>query len=415
MIMNMLSLSKIKQHFRNNSIPDLKAELSGELEKFRPLVTAGARIAIAVGSRGINNSKLIVSETIDFLKSINAVPFIVPAMGSHGGATAKGQEEILASYGITEKSVGAPVISSMDVVELPKGNSPIPVFMDKNAFESDGIILINRIKLHTDFHGTYESGLVKMSVIGLGKEKQASAVHRYGVYGLAVLMPQIAKLVFSSGKIIGGIALVENAYDETMMVKALRGDEIFDREPELLQISKENMPSFPVDKIDVLIVDRIGKDISGVGLDPNIIGRIRITGQKEPDTPQITSIVLSNITENSHGNAIGIGLADVITRKLYDRINFHVTYTNIKTSNFLERAKIPLVAENDREAFEIAFKSCGYLEPGAEKIIRIHDTLHLEEMYVSQAVMTNLKNKNEIEVIKEYVSMFNNENNLIEF
>ncbi len=415
MIMNMLSLSKIKQHFRNNSITDLKAELSGELEKFRPLVTAGARIAIAVGSRGINNSKLIVSETIDFLKSINAVPFIVPAMGSHGGATAKGQEEILASYGITEKSVGAPVISSMDVVELPKGNSPIPVFMDKNAFESDGIILINRIKLHTDFHGTYESGLVKMSVIGLGKEKQASAVHRYGVYGLAVLMPQIAKLVFSSGKIIGGIALVENAYDETMMVKALRGDEIFDREPELLQISKENMPSFPVDKIDVLIVDRIGKDISGVGLDPNIIGRIRITGQKEPDTPQITSIVLSNITENSHGNAIGIGLADVITRKLYDRINFHVTYTNIKTSNFLERAKIPLVAENDREAFEIAFKSCGYLEPGAEKIIRIHDTLHLEEMYVSQAVMKNLKNKNEIEVIKEYVSMFNNENNLIEF
>jgi hypothetical protein len=303
----------------------------------------------------------------------------------------------------------------MEVVELPQGDSPVPVYMDKAAFGSDGIIMINRIKLHTDYHSTYESGLVKMSVIGLGKEKQASAAHRYGVYGLAVIMPKIAKQIFSSGKIIGGIALVENAYDETMLIKALIREQIFDEEPALLQISKENMPSFPVDRIDVLLIDRIGKDISGVGLDPNIIGRLRITGQEEPEKPKITAIVISDLTENSHGNAIGIGLADVITKKLYDKINFQVTYTNIKTSNFLERAKVPLVAESDREASEIALRSCGYIVPGEERIIRIKDTLHLDEMYVSQAVMNVIKNKAEISVIKENVSMFNQKNEFTGF
>lgn len=388
--MNGFYLSKIRQHFRNNSIVDIKGELAKELLKLRPFIKPGANIALAVGSRGIKNLAVVVKEVTEFVKENKASPFIIPAMGSHGGATAEGQAEILAGYGITEKTIGAPIRSSMEVVELPQGDSPNPVFMDKNAYDSDGVILINRIKPHTDFNGKFESGLVKMSVIGLGNEKQASLIHRYGVYGLSVLIPLIAKQIFSTGKIIGGIALVENAYDNTMLVNSLKTNELFEQEPVLLEIARENMPSFPVNDIDVLIIDQMGKDISGVGIDPNIIGRIKIAGQEEPGRPEIKAIVLLNLTDNSHGNAIGIGLSDVITRKLFNKIDFSSTYTNAVTSSFLERAKMPIVAGNDKEAFEIALRSCGYLKNGEEKIIRIKDTLHLDEMYVSQPIFNIL-------------------------
>ncbi len=413
--MNNYNLIKIKQFFSDNAIADIPGETSKELQKLRPLIQPGKRIALAIGSRGISNSGSIVRVIAGFVKACKATPVIIPAMGSHGGATAEGQEEILKGYGISEKQSGAHVLSSMEVVELPRGESPVPVYMDRNAFECDGIIMINRIKVHTDFHGEYESGLVKMAVIGLGKEKQASAVHRYGVFGLVTLMPQIAKQVFASGKILGGIALVENAFDNTMLIKALRTDEIFDQEPALLEISRLNMPSLPVDDIDLLVVDRIGKDISGVGLDPNIIGRLRITGQKEPEKPRIKAIVLDDLTFNSHGNAIGIGLADVITRKLYNKIDFSAMYTNIRTSNFLERAKVPFTAETAGEAFELALRSCGYIEPGMDRIIRIKDTLHLDEMYVSTAVMNDLKDDDRIKVLDENSVLLTPENELVEF
>ncbi len=241
---------------------------------------------------------------------------------------------------------------------------PNPVFMDKNAYESDGVILINRIKPHTDYHAKYESGLVKMAVIGLGNEKQASAIHSYGVYGLSTLIPLTAKQIFSTGKILGGIALVENAYDDTMLVNVLKTDDFFEQEPVLLDIARKNMPALPVNDIDVLIIDQMGKDISGVGIDTNIIGRTKIVGQEEPENPNIKAIMVLDLTDHSHGNAIGIGLSDVITKKLYDKIDFSATYSNAVTSSFLERAKIPIVADNDKEAFEIALRSCGYLEKG---------------------------------------------------
>jgi hypothetical protein len=303
----------------------------------------------------------------------------------------------------------------MDVVELKQGDSPVPLFMDKNAFEADGIILINRIKPHTDYHSKYESGLVKMSVIGLGKERQASVIHSYGIYGLSVLIPLIAKKILSTGKILGGIGLVENALDDTMFVKALKANDLLDKEPGLLDIARGNMPYLPVDDIDVLIIDQMGKDISGVGIDPNIIGRIKIAGQNEPDRPKIRAIVLLDLTDNSHGNAIGIGLSDVITRKFYDKIDFSSTYTNVITSSFLERAKVPVVAGNDKEAFEIALRSCGFLRKGEEKIIRIKDTLHLDEMYISQTVMDILNGSGGIETIEEHVNMFNSKDQINPF
>lgn len=408
--MNSFHLTKIKQHFRNNSLGNVKGELKKELEKLRPFIKPRAKIALAVGSRGIKNLPLVVKEVAEFVKECDGYPFIIPAMGSHGGATAEGQEGILSGYGITEITVGVPVRSSMEVVEIPRGDFPYSVFMDTYAYDSDGVILINRIKPHTDYHGKYESGLVKMAVIGLGKEKQASAIHKYGIYGLSVLIPLIAQQVFSSGKILGGIALVENAYDDTMIVNALKTDELFEQEAVLLQLARENLPTFPVNEIDVLIIDKMGKDISGVGIDTNIIGRIKIAGQEEPDNPRIKAIVLTDLTENSHGNATGIGLSDVITRKLFDKIDFGSTYKNAVTSSFLERAKIPIVAGNDKEALEIALRSCGFIKEGEEKIIRIKDTLHLDEMYISKSILDTVSGSPGIVNLRENVNMFSNEN-----
>jgi hypothetical protein len=405
--MDNYQLTRIKQHFNNNSLPDVKSVVRSELLKLSQLIKPGARIAVAVGSRGIKNLSTVVKEVSEFIKEKNAFPFIIPAMGSHGGATAEGQAGILAGYGISENSIGAPVVSSMEVVELEQGDSPVKIFMDKNVFESDGVILINRIKLHTDFHGRYESGLIKMAVIGLGKEKQATAIHSFGVYGLFTLIPVVAKQVFSTGKILGGIGLVENGYDETMLVKALRVGEMYEQEPILLDIARRNMASLPENEVDVLIIDRMGKDISGAGVDTNIIGRIRINGQKEPDNPSVKSIIISDLTDASHGNATGVGLADVISRKLYNKIDFSSTYTNAITSSFLERAKIPVVADNDKEALGIALRSCGYIKKGEEKIIRIKDTLHLDEIYVSRQVLDSIKNLPGIEIVKENVNLFN--------
>jgi hypothetical protein len=398
-------LDKIKLEFENSSV-DVRKRVKEELPKLRSLITPGSKIAIAAGSRGINSLPDVVFETVAFVKDCQAHPFIIPAMGSHGGATAEGQAEVLEGYGISEMTMKAPVLSSMDVIELKKGDSPVSVYMDKNAWQADGIILVNRIKPHTDFHGRYESGLVKMSVIGLGKEKQASAVHSYGVYGLSELIPVIARQILKSGKIIGGIALIENRNDEISHVEALKSDEILEKEPVLLEMARNSMPSLPVKNIDVLIIDEMGKDISGVGIDTNIIGRMKIKGQDEPAYPDIKSIAVLDLTVNSHGNAIGMGLADVITRRLYDKIDFTSTYTNSITSSFLERAKVPVIAGSDREAFEIALRSCGHIINGEERVIRIKNTLHLNEMYVSKAISTELKKKKCISISEEEIRMF---------
>jgi len=399
-------LTKVRQHFNKNGLADTKGEVSGELLKLQSAIKPGSHIAIAVGSRGIKNIALIVKEIAEFVRASNATPFIVPAMGSHGNAIAENQAQILEDYGISEETIGVQVRSSMDVVELPRGDSPVGVFIDKNAYQADGIILVNRIKPHTDYHGNYESGLVKMTVIGLGKEKQASAIHSYGVYGLAELIPVVAKEIISTGKIIGGLAIVENAFDDTMMVSALRSDEFFDKEPSLLKIAKDNMPYIPADIIDLLIIDEMGKNLSGVGVDPNIIGRMKIYGQPEPLRPAIKSIIIADITNESHGNAIGVGLADVIPRRLFDRIDFPSTYTNGITSSFYERIKIPVIAETDREAVSIALRGCGFIEKGMEKVVRIKNTLHLEELYVSDTVLEEIKDSGKIEIIERNIELF---------
>jgi hypothetical protein len=393
-----INLHNLRQKFDGPRIDDLESHLTGELEKFSSRIASDSSIALAVGSRGILGIDRIVQTTVRWLKRIGAKPFVVPAMGSHGGATATGQLKVLFSYGIRESIIGAPIRSSMEVVRLAS-DLPVKLFMDARASRADGIILINRIKPHTDYHGLYESGLVKMGVIGLGKHAQALEIHRFGVPGLRELIPQCAERIFGTGKILGGVAIVANAYEQPASVEALPAEAILSEEPRLLALARMLMPALPSDSIDLLVVDAMGKDISGAGMDTNIIGRINVRGEEEPDRPRIKAIFVRDLTANSHGNALGVGLADVISRRLYDKIDFEATLENAYTSSFLSRAKVPIVADSDERAIDIALRSCGAVAAGQERIMRIRDTLHLEEIYVSEKLLEELQLLSNIEII----------------
>ena len=410
-----MKLHRLIQQFERPRVGDIARTVESQLAACGVQIPRGSSIAIAAGSRGIANLAQITKSVVAFVQSAGANPFIIPAMGSHGGPTAQGQAAVLASYGITEKTMGCPIRSSMEVVPLDADGLETKLFMDRFAWESDGVILINRIKLHTDFHGRFESGLVKMCVIGLGKEKQAHEMHRFGVHGLRDLVPEAAKCILSSGKILFGIAIIENACDETAQIEAIPAKSIFTREPELLDIARGNMPRLPVDELDVLVIDRLGKNISGSGIDTNIIGRIRIAGEPEPESPRIRSILVTDLTPETHGNACGLGLADVITQRLRDKIDFGVTYTNIITSGFLERGKMPVVGATDRDAFEIGLRGAGCRDPQKARIIRILDTLHLGELLVSGPVLEELRGRAKIEAHGPPVPLFDSNGQLRPF
>ena len=402
--------TKIRQQFARESLADIEQTVHQQIAAKLNIIP-GASIAITVGSRGINNIARIARATVEAVKAEGGNPFIIPAMGSHGGATAEGQREILASYNVTEAAMGCPIRSSMDVVKI-ESDLEMSVFMDKHAYESDGVILLNRIKPHTAYHGEFESGLVKMSVIGLGKERLANEIHTYGIYGLKTLLPQAGRLVLASGKIILGVGIVENAYDETAIIEALTPQEIITREPELLAIAKELMPSFPLNEIDVLIVDQIGKNISGSGMDPNVIGRMRINGEPDPDFPKVKVIVITDLTEPSHGNGCGIGLADVTTKRLLNKIDWDATYMNAVTSGFYEHSMLPVVAETDQQAFEWGIRA-SHDPHRPKRIVRIKDTLHVSEMYVSEAALSEVKDR--VEIISEAGDLFDEQGALIAF
>ncbi|MDW7674485.1 MAG: lactate racemase domain-containing protein, partial [Bacillota bacterium] len=347
---------KVRQKFSEDKIANIEEAVHAELKNINLNIKPGANIAIATGSRGICNIAKVVAQLVKEVKALGGNPFIIPAMGSHGGATAEGQQQILADYGITEETMGAPVRATMKVVKLGNNESGVPVYLDKYAYESDGIIAVNRIKAHTDFHGPIESGVIKMLVIGLGKRAGAEAVHTYGIYGLRNYIPSSAKVVLEKAPIMAGIGLIENAYDQTAKIVALRPEEMEAREQELLLESKGLMPSLPFDRFDVLVMNEIGKNISGTGMDTNITGRIQIRGEKDPDKPFIYQLVALDLTEESHGNALGVGMADVVSKKLTDKIDIQKTYTNVITSGFLTRGAIPITMPTDREAIEVALK-----------------------------------------------------------
>ncbi|MCL5046843.1 MAG: nickel-dependent lactate racemase [Actinobacteria bacterium] len=366
------------------------------------LIKPGSRIAIGAGSRGVAGIFPIIRETVRALKELGARPFVVPAMGSHGGATADGQREVLESYGITEESIGAPVVSSMEVVRLGETPSGIPVHFDRNAYEADAVIPINRVKLHTDFRGPVESGLCKMLTIGFGKHKGATALHTQGFDRFDKLIPQAAEVVLARAPVAFGLAVIENAYEEVARIQAVPANDILRVEPLLLREATSLMAKILFDPIDVLVVDEMGKDISGSGMDPNINGRFSIQGKGSLSPrvgPRVTRIAVLDLTEKTHGNATGIGDADVVTRRLVDKINYDFTYVNCITSTVLERGRIPITLENDHQAIVVAVRSCSRTEPSHARIVRIKNTLETSEIMISEPMLEEARRMGNIEAL----------------
>jgi len=399
-----MKFAKIRQLFPHNELGSVADTFASILDsgKFQKAIAARKRIAIAVGSRGISNIVTIVKALVAHLRNAGIEPVIVGAMGSHGSATAQGQKMVLDKLQINERTVDAEIQSSMDVITLghiEMNGRSFGVYVDKTAWQTDGVLLVNRVKQHSDFTARYESGLVKMATVGLGNHRGASQVHSLGTVGLKKLMPALAEVVLGSDKVIGGFALVEDAYHQTARIHWLSRDEIMAGEPELLERAKALMPYFPVDDIDLLIIKQMGKDISGVGIDPKIIGRLMIWGEDELPGPRIELIGICDISAASCGNALGVGLGDFITRELFDKIDFQALKKNILTATFYQRGKIPIVLENEREIIEVAQKH--FEKRGKDKIraVIIKDSLHLADMYVSEPVLDALAEPGMVEIV----------------
>ncbi|MBS7635377.1 DUF2088 domain-containing protein [Candidatus Bathyarchaeota archaeon] len=399
---------KIRQKMQAPKIDDHISILREEMrradlsEKIKP----GSRIAITAGSRGIAHIHDVLATIVDEVKNLGGKPFLVPTMGSHGGATPEGQVAVLKSLGITSESIGAPIYASMEVEEVGRLENGAPVYVDRIALKSDGIIVVNRIKPHTDFKGRIESGLMKMMVIGLGKQKGAETIHRYQMEGYLKLIPEAAKLIMKKAPIIMGIAILENANHEIAKIRALKPEKIEDEEPKLLKEAKNLMAKIPFKEMDVLIVEEMGKDISGVGMDTNVIGRFwAIPEGYKTDTPKIRRIVVLDLSEGSHGNAVGIGLADITTKRLVSKIDYEATFMNCLTGTWPELGKIPPFLPNDRDAMLMALHCCGPIDPLKAKIVRIKNTLELEEMWISESLIEAIKQDKElterIEILSE--------------
>lgn len=405
---------RIRLNFDAPEIENVSDELMKQLTGAEIPVKEGDRIGIGVGSRGIAGLQTMVKTVVEFLRQKGAEPCIVPAMGSHGGANAEGQKEVLASYGVTEEALQVPVLSSMETVILGHIRDDIPVYFDRLAASLDGIILLNRVKPHTDFHATYESGLVKQMVIGLGNHDGAQLVHSYGLMGLEELIPEMGEVILQKAPILAGVAILENAMDKTAEIKVLKKDEILSQEPELLQKARNLMPRLPVSDLDVLVVEEMGKNISGVGMDSNITGRIGFRLSKEEADPLVRRIVCLDLTPESHGNALGVGLADVITSRLAEKINYEITYANVITSGFLERGFVPITQPNDQAAIELALKTSGRKLSAADaKVIQIKNTLELTEMFISEPLLKDIVPGSDWEELERFEYAFSPDGDLL--
>lgn len=364
---------------------EIPAVVAAELrqECFSAQILPGMQIAITAGSRGIRNVDIITKAIVDFVKSKGAYPFIVPAMGSHGGATPEGQTEVLESYNITEETMGCPIRATMEVVELGYSERGSRVVLDKYAYEADGIIISCRLKPHNAFRGDYESGPCKMMTVGLGKQVGATAVHQDGMDVIALNIPTMAKVVLEKAKILFAIPCIENAYDETCKIEAILAQDILKQEPELLKYAFSNMPRLMVDETDVLVVDEIGKNYSGTGVDPNITGTFSTPYASGGIKVQRTCFL--NLSEASHGNALGCGLASAITNKIYQAMDVEKMYPNCITSTVLASARIPCVVATDKEAIQICIRTCNKIDQAQARLVRIPNSLHIGQIMLSEA------------------------------
>ncbi len=398
-------MAKIRQTFNADEILDVSAELSAALKDSGQLaqIKPGMNIAIAAGSRGVAQIATLVRTTVAEIKKQGANPFVVPAMGSHGGATAVGQAEVLAHLGVTEESVGCPIVSSMEVVELTRLPNGMPVYIDKNAYQADGIVVINRIKPHTAFRGPNESGLVKMITIGLGKQKGAESCHAYGFKYMHSLIPDMAREMLKLAPIMFGIATVENAYDHVAKVVVAGAADLIETDRQLLVEAKAAMPRIEFSPIDVLVIDEIGKDISGDGMDPNITGRYPTpypTGG-----PEVSKMVVLDLTEKTGGNANGVGTADFTTRRLVDKTDFQALYANGITSTVVRPNAIPTTLDCDLDAIRAAVKTCNAMDLSKVRLVRIKNTLQLGEIMISEAMLPDALSLANVSICSEPCEM----------
>lgn len=392
------SFINVNFSFKTKSLPDYREKLDKEvssLSMFKKL-KPGARIAITAGSRGISNYPEILRIIGANLKNKGFNPFIVPSMGSHGGGTYRGRREILKENQITTEKCEMKIRGGKDYTSLGITASGVKVFIDEEALNADAVIVANRIKAHTDFESTHESGLAKMLVVGLGGPQGAEEIHRLGIKGLKEELVPAAKKIMSEGKLFAGIGIVENMNCEISEIRAFDGGKMIDKERELLSAVKKESPFFPFEELDLLVVRRMGKEISGTGMDTHIIGRKTIRFEGDFLKPRITRVAALDLTEESLGNCAGLGLADIITSRFFRKIDFDDFYFNTLTAAFIERAKIPYIAESDREAISVGIKSSWIKNPEKAKIAIIKDTLTLNEMSVSKEAFLSIKKRKEI-------------------
>ncbi len=414
-IVKLPKMTKVKQNFLKKKIAkdEIRSSVFRQFERedIKSLIKPNGRIAITCGSRGVANIALITKSIVDFVKQYDARPFVFPAMGSHGGATAEGQKEILLSYGITEEYLECPIISSMQTVRIGETAEGHQVLIDKNAAAADGIIVVGRVKPHTAYRGEYESGIMKMITIGLGKKEGAEICHADGFKHMAHLVPLIGNVILKKANIIGALAILENAYDETYKLVSMNKDEIPALEPLLLKEARSLMAQILFEETDVLVIDQIGKNISGDGMDPNITGTFCTPYASGGINAQ--RVVVLDLTDETHGSAIGVGMADCTTRRLLNKINLEMTYPNAITCTVLDLAKIPCILENDKNAIQLAVRTCNEIDKKNPRIIRIRNSLQLEEIYISQALIPIAKKNEYIEIIGELESFdFNSKGNL---
>jgi hypothetical protein len=398
----------VRQKFDAPQVRDVAAATREALEPLRGRISPGMSVALTAGSRGIHDKPEVLRATGAWLRSLGAEPFVVPAMGSHGGATAEGQVEMLRSLHVTEDSVDLPIRATMDTVELGRLPDGPVVHLDANAARADGIIAINRVKAHTDFQGEVESGLAKILAIGLGKQRGAEGIHRFGPRHLAVWVPRVARRILDSGAVLGGLAIVENAFDRAAGITLLEPDDIGGPgESRLLEQAKALMAGIPFDDLDVAVVDVMGKDVSGAGMDTNVIGRMMIRGSQEFERPRIANIAVLDVTDSSHGNAIGVGLADFIPFRILEKIDLRSAYVNAMTSGLggPQRGQIPMAMPTDRSAVAAALLTCGRADLERARVVRVRSTLDLEHLLVSESLRELVEADDRLSVSGEPVQM----------
>lgn len=396
---------RLRQRFDATCIEDVAVETQRQLAglNLSEKVRAGQSVAITAGSRGIANIAEITRAIVNHFKRLGAKPFIIPAMGSHGGGTADGQRQVIESYGMTESFLGCPIRSSVETIEVCRSTDGFPIYFDRIASQADHVVVCNRVKPHSGFHGDIESGLMKMLLIGLGKCEGAKIYHRAILdYSFEHIIRDVAAKVIGTCPILAGLAIVENAYDKTARIEAVRPHEFERREIELLKIAKRMMPRLPFDVADILLIDRMGKDISGVGVDPNVVGR-KFNDHKavENEFPKIRRIALRSLTSASHGNATGIGMAEFCKSQLLRDTDVAATRLNCLVSGHVSAAMPPLDYETDREMLTAALGTIGLVKPKNAKLIWISDTLHLEEVECAETYLDKAKGRDDLEILTE--------------